>query len=130
MSDPTPEMYPVDAVLQKKPWTLADSYRYCERLTRRHYENFPVGSLLIPKKLRPHVCAIYAFARRADDIADEDFPKPTGFRRSKLGNICWKNPRIRASIIRYSSRCVKPSVNSEFRSSCSSICSPLSKWTF
>lgn len=65
--------YPIDEVLQKKPWTIPDAFRYCVRLARTHYENFPVGSILIPKKLRPHVCAIYAFARRADDIADEDF---------------------------------------------------------
>jgi len=67
--------YPIDEVLQRKPWTLPDAYRYCLRLARTHYENFPVGSLLIPKKLQPHVCAVYAFARRADDIADEDFPE-------------------------------------------------------
>ena len=36
-----------------------------------HYENFPVASLLLPKKLRRPVEAIYAFARTADDIADE-----------------------------------------------------------
>ncbi|MBI3610997.1 MAG: squalene synthase HpnC [Nitrospirae bacterium] len=36
-----------------------------------HYENFPVGSRFIPKKLRPHVHSIYAFARVADDFADE-----------------------------------------------------------
>jgi squalene synthase HpnC len=65
--------YPIDEVLQKKPWSVADGFRYCERLARTHYENFPVGSALIPKKLRPYVWAIYAFARRADDIADEDF---------------------------------------------------------
>ncbi|HKX12471.1 MAG TPA: squalene synthase HpnC [bacterium] len=66
--------YPIDEVLQKKHWTLADAFRYCERLARTHYENFPVGSVLIPKKLRPYVWAIYAFARRADDLADEAFP--------------------------------------------------------
>ncbi len=33
-------------------------------------ENFPVGSVLIRKELRPHVHAFYAFARNADDIAD------------------------------------------------------------
>jgi hydroxysqualene synthase len=33
-------------------------------------ENFPVGSALIAKRLRPHVHAYYAFARNADDIAD------------------------------------------------------------
>ena len=37
----------------------------------RHYENFPVASRLLPAHLRPHVAAVYAFARVADDIADE-----------------------------------------------------------
>ena len=36
-----------------------------------HYENFPVASLLLPQRLRPAVQVIYAFARTADDIADE-----------------------------------------------------------
>ncbi|AYH44569.1 squalene synthase HpnC [Azoarcus sp. DN11] len=36
-----------------------------------HYENFPVASLLLPVRLREPVEAIYAFARTADDIADE-----------------------------------------------------------
>lgn len=36
-----------------------------------HYENFPVASFLLPAKLRPAVKNIYAFARTADDIADE-----------------------------------------------------------
>jgi squalene synthase HpnC len=36
-----------------------------------HYENFPVASLLCPPQLRAPVRAIYAFARTADDIADE-----------------------------------------------------------
>ena len=36
-----------------------------------HYENFPVASWLLPARLRPPVEAIYAFARGADDIADE-----------------------------------------------------------
>lgn len=33
-------------------------------------ENFPVGSFLLPKRLRPHVAVFYAFARAADDISD------------------------------------------------------------
>lgn len=33
-------------------------------------ENFPVGSFLLPKRLRPHVARFYDFAREADDIAD------------------------------------------------------------
>ncbi len=36
-----------------------------------HYENFPVASLLLPARVRPPIEAIYAFARGADDIADE-----------------------------------------------------------
>jgi squalene synthase HpnC len=36
-----------------------------------HYENFPVGSWLVPQALRPAYAAIYRFARYADDIADE-----------------------------------------------------------
>lgn len=44
---------------------------YCARLARAHYENFPVASLLLPPRLREAVQAIYAFARTADDIADE-----------------------------------------------------------
>ena len=41
-----------------------------------HYENFPVASLLLPARLRPAVTAIYAFARSADDIADEGDASP------------------------------------------------------
>jgi phytoene synthase len=40
-----------------------------------HYENFPVASVLLPRRLRKPVAAIYHFARAADDIADEgDLP--------------------------------------------------------
>ncbi|MET3431466.1 squalene synthase HpnC [Herbaspirillum seropedicae] len=41
-----------------------------------HYENFPVASLLLPARLRPAVADIYAFARSADDIADEGDATP------------------------------------------------------
>lgn len=54
-------------------WPLDRSYDYCERLARSHYENFPVGSALIPKRLRKHFYSIYAFARTADDFADEGY---------------------------------------------------------
>ena len=47
------------------------AYEYCERVARNHYENFPVASLLLPARMRPHIAAIYAFARAADDFADE-----------------------------------------------------------
>lgn len=51
--------------------TLAQAYAACLRIARDHYENFPVASRLLPGELRPHVAAVYAFARSADDIADE-----------------------------------------------------------
>ena len=46
-------------------------YNEARRLVKTHYENFPVVSLLIPKKFRNHIAIIYWFARTADDYADE-----------------------------------------------------------
>ena len=40
-------------------------------MSAKHYENFPVASWLCPPALRPAVAAIYAYARTADDLADE-----------------------------------------------------------
>jgi hydroxysqualene synthase len=51
--------------------TLESAFAECERLAREHYENFPVASLLLPGEKRPYIAAIYAFARTADDFADE-----------------------------------------------------------
>ena len=45
-------------------------------LAGQHYENFPVASRLMPKFARPHVAAVYAFARIADDFADEGTREP------------------------------------------------------
>lgn len=50
---------------------VAGAYRFCQDLADSHYENFPVASLLLPKRLRKHVAALYAFARIADDMSDE-----------------------------------------------------------
>jgi phytoene synthase len=62
--------------------SIEAAYRYCERLAREHYENFPVASVLLPAAMRPHIAAIYAFARRADDFADE--PGPDADERLRL----------------------------------------------
>ena len=48
-----------------------DAFRYCERLARTHYENFTVGSLLLPRRARRHVYAVYGFCRTVDDLGDE-----------------------------------------------------------
>ena len=50
---------------------LARAYAVCQQMARTHYENFPVASVLLPRPMRPAIAAIYAFARRADDFADE-----------------------------------------------------------
>lgn len=51
---------------------LQSAYARCVAVARAHYENFPVASWLLPRDLQIHVAAIYTFARRADDIADEE----------------------------------------------------------
>lgn len=50
---------------------LRAAYARSARLARRHYENFPVASRVLPRRMRPHIAVIYAFARTADDFADE-----------------------------------------------------------
>lgn len=47
------------------------AYKHCVHLARAHYENFPVASWFLPRHMRWPIAAIYAFARRADDLADE-----------------------------------------------------------
>ena len=66
----TAEALPAQATV-----SAPDPYEACTRLAREHYENFPVGRL-VPKKIRPHVHAVYAFARVADDLADEGYADP------------------------------------------------------
>lgn len=50
---------------------LESAYKKCADLANSHYENFPVAKM-VKKSLRKHVAAVYAFARTADDIADEE----------------------------------------------------------
>jgi squalene synthase HpnC len=52
-------------------YSVDSAYQYCLAMAQRHYENFPVAGYLLPKRLRYPVAAIYAFARSADDLADE-----------------------------------------------------------
>ena len=50
---------------------LAACYRYCEALVRARHHNYPVGSWFARSALRKHIFALFAFARVADDFADE-----------------------------------------------------------
>lgn len=52
---------------------IESAYVRALSFTKSHYENFPVVSFLLPKKVRKHVAIIYQFARQADDIADEGY---------------------------------------------------------
>jgi len=70
-----------------------DPYAYCARLAREHYENFPVASVLLPAAMRPHVAAVYAFARLADDMADEGVRPPT----DRLADLARWRARLHAS---------------------------------
>jgi len=65
--------------------------RYCRRLARRHYENFTVVSLFLPRRLRQSVCNLYAYCRWADDLADE-----TGEPAKALALLDWWEEQLRA----------------------------------
>ncbi len=54
-----------------KAYSLAEAYTYCQRLATSHYENFTVASWLLPRALRPHLHAVYAYCRGVDDLGDE-----------------------------------------------------------
>jgi squalene synthase HpnC len=51
--------------------TLDEARAWCKHLAETHYENFHVASWFLPKKLRPHFHAIYAYCRVSDDLGDE-----------------------------------------------------------
>jgi squalene synthase HpnC len=73
---------------------LRPAYAACEALAREHYENFPVASWLLPRAMRPHIAAVYAYARVADDIADEG-TAPAETRQVQLD--AWKR-RLHAAL--------------------------------
>ena len=50
--------------------TLAESYRRCGEIARRTGKNFYYSFIVLPVEKRRAMCAIYAFMRRSDDIAD------------------------------------------------------------
>jgi len=51
--------------------TLDEARAWCQHLAETHYENFHVATWFLPKKLRPHFHAIYAYCRVSDDLGDE-----------------------------------------------------------
>jgi 15-cis-phytoene synthase len=65
--------------------TLAAAYSICETTTRTQARNFHYGIRLLPKDKRLALCAVYALARRADDIGDGDLPDLV--KRQQLGQL-------------------------------------------
>jgi phytoene synthase len=59
-----------------------------------HYENFPVGSVLVPKRLRAPIHVIYRFARGADDIVDEGDAGPA---ERLQGLAAWRDQLARVA---------------------------------
>ena len=53
---------------------VEQAYRRCEQITRHEAANFYYGIRLLPKRRRAALCAVYALARRIDDIGDGDLP--------------------------------------------------------
>jgi squalene synthase HpnC len=51
--------------------SLDEAYNFCKKVSLSHYENFPVGSILIPKNYRKYFFSVYFFSRLADDLSDE-----------------------------------------------------------
>lgn len=54
-----------------EPLELGPCYRYCESLVSSRRHNFPVASMFVPSTMRKYMWAVYAFARSADNFADE-----------------------------------------------------------
>jgi len=63
------------------PPDVARAYSYCELLTRKQAANFYYGIRLLPRDRRRAMCAVYAFARRVDDIGDGSLPREEKLRR-------------------------------------------------
>src|ERR1700685_2813219 len=61
---------------------LQPSYRYCERLARREAGNFFHAFQVLPRAQRRAMCALYAFMRHTDDLADG--PNPVETKRTAL----------------------------------------------
>ncbi len=62
---------PVEYAIPQSTPSLLEAQAYCRDLARSHYENFPVATWFLPKRLRQHFCNVYAYCRISDDLGDE-----------------------------------------------------------
>ena len=63
---------------------LARSYARCRAVNRRHGQTYYWSTTVLPRDARPHVHALYAFCRYADDIVDDLGPAPVAVRAQAL----------------------------------------------
>jgi 15-cis-phytoene synthase len=68
------------------PSQVAVAYSVCRHITRSSAKNFYYAFLVLPKRKRRALCAVYAFMRRCDDIAD-DPTLPLAERRNRLADV-------------------------------------------
>jgi phytoene/squalene synthetase len=73
---------PAEYAIPARAPSLPESYSYCERLARTHYENFSVATWFLPKRLRQHFFNVYAYCRISDDLSDET-GDPAAFRQDQ-----------------------------------------------
>ncbi len=75
LSPPVVFLPPKEFVLSRealsRPYSLPEAQAYTRWLATRHYENFPVVSLMLPRRLHQDFYNVYAFCRWADDLGDE-----------------------------------------------------------
>lgn len=75
----------------RRSYSVDEAYAYCRALLRSRHEKVAVASRVLPEELRPHVLSVYAFARAADDFADE--PEYEGKRHFALDQ--WESELFR-----------------------------------
>jgi len=78
--------------------SLEEAQVWCKALAESHYENFHVATAFLPKPLRPHFHAVYAFCRVSDDLGDEVADTATATRllhtwRAMLDE-CYDTPKL------------------------------------
>lgn len=71
--------------------SLAEAEAYCRKLAQSHYENFPVVTWALPRRLHQHFYNVYAFCRWADDLGDE-----VGDRARSLQLLGWWRDELAA----------------------------------
>jgi phytoene synthase len=78
------------------PEAVATAYRHCRAVAREHGRTYYLATSLLPGDRRPHVWALYAFARTADDLVDHPGADPAGdlasWERRALGGLRAPSP--------------------------------------